>query len=253
MGFFPTPPLFSMYNAPITGTLSMPLPKEQLFGAQPQTMLPFSSYMSQTVISPIGISQSCINSVQNQTPPAKDKQKETPPPIFIQDEKEEKEEKKETKIEDKNVRNGSNQTICKRLLAGEAYKSRNVYKTIVRHMYTYIRKNRTCVIEILQKAGYSMPEVEHAFFTVDYWCNLERENGNRNYAQGTVKQIFATKSIFTIIMRETLYALLHCWEQGKYGKVLQKNCEIYQKAFKKFYDETVSILGQPAQGQAFDL
>eukprot|EP00829_Urostomides_striatus_P004423 TRINITY_DN1477_c0_g2_i3.p1 TRINITY_DN1477_c0_g2~~TRINITY_DN1477_c0_g2_i3.p1 ORF type:complete len:351 (+),score=67.89 TRINITY_DN1477_c0_g2_i3:67-1119(+) len=148
--------------------------------------------------------------------------------------------------------NGDNDSIIKRLLSGEAYKSRNVYKTIIRHMHAYTRKNRNEFIKIVTSSGFTQQDIEHAFFKIDYWCNLERENGNRNYAQGIVKKILAEKTIYTIILRETLNALLHSWQLGRFGKIIKKNRDVYIRACQKFYDETVSILEQPAQGTSFD-
>eukprot|EP00829_Urostomides_striatus_P001006 TRINITY_DN1122_c0_g1_i11.p1 TRINITY_DN1122_c0_g1~~TRINITY_DN1122_c0_g1_i11.p1 ORF type:complete len:306 (+),score=32.19 TRINITY_DN1122_c0_g1_i11:64-981(+) len=248
MVVFPNRSYYPVYNANISAAIASQ--NNGLINLPHHNMIPYSSYMSQTIISPINIPESINGQIPQNCVPTSESQKTTPLPITALDDKE---EKKEIKLNNETLEDGSNQSICRRLLAGEAYKSRNVYKTIVRHMYAYIRKNRTEIIQILQNSGFTMTEIEHAFFKVDYWCNLERQNGNRNYAQGTVKKIFAKKSIYTIIMRETLYALLHCWEQGKYGKIHQKNCVIYQKACQKFYDETVNILGQPAQGKCFEL
>lgn len=151
------------------------------------------------------------------------------------------------------VGNDADDTIIKRLLSGEAYKSRNVYKTIIRHMHTYTRRNRDDFIRIVQISGFTMQDVEHAFCKIDYWCNIERESGNRNYAQGIVKKIFAKRTIYTIVLRETLNALLLSWRLGNFGKIIKKNRDVYFRACQKFYDETVNILDQPAQGVTFDL
>ena len=241
---FPYPALNSIHNAQISGNFSDRL--SPLLNIYQQCTFPCPQTSPNAIVSTAEYHQS-INTIQ----PTQIQEPHLTIPII----------KKEgilpainrIQTNDDSVGDAKNDTVIKRLLAGEAYKSRNVYKTIVRHMHTYTRKNREDIIKIILNAGFSMTQVEHAFFKIDYWCNLERENGNRNYAQGIVKKIFAKKTIYTLILRETLNTLLHCWNLGDFGKITRKNREIYMKACQKFYAESVAILGQPAQGISFQL
>ncbi len=141
----------------------------------------------------------------------------------------------------------------KNLLSGKAYKSRNVYKSIVRHLFSYIRKNREDIIRILKDAGFSMTEIEHSFFKINYYNDLEREQSNKKNSQATIKKMVSKRTIYTYILRETLNTMMHNWEQGKLGKVSESNSEVYKDVCKYFYDEAVKMTGQPAQGRTFYL
>lgn len=141
----------------------------------------------------------------------------------------------------------------KSLLSGKAYQSRNVYKSIVRHLFSYIRKNREDIIRILTEAGFSMQDIEHGFFKINYYNDLEREQSNKKNSQSTIKKMATKRTIYTYILRETLNTMLHNWSVGKFGKVSESNSLVYKDVCKYFYDETVKVLGQPAQGRTFFL
>jgi len=142
---------------------------------------------------------------------------------------------------------------AKNLLSGKAYKSRNVYKSIIRHLFSYIRKNREDIIRILRDAGFSMPEIEHGFFKVNYYNDLEREQSIKKNSQATIKKMVSKKTIYTYILRETLNTMLHNWDSGKLGKVSETNSEVYKDVCKYFYEEAVRVTGQSAQGRTFSL
>ncbi len=137
------------------------------------------------------------------------------------------------------------------LLSGKAYKSRNVYKSVVRHLFSYVRKNRDDIIRILTEAGFSMQEVEHAFFKINYYNDLEREQSSKKNSQATIKKMVTKRTIYTYILRETLSTMLHNWGIGKLGKISEGNSAVYKDVCKYFYDETAKVLGQPAQGRTF--
>jgi len=137
--------------------------------------------------------------------------------------------------------------------AGGAYKRRNVYKSIVRHMFSYIRKNREEIIKILQEAGYGMSDIEHAFFEVSCYNDMEQQKGNKKQSQSTIKKMVETRSIYTYILRETLFAMIKSWEEGKHGKVSSKNLGTYKDVCFEYYNEAVQVLTQKAQGKTFNL
>ena len=141
----------------------------------------------------------------------------------------------------------------KSLLSGKAYKSRNVYKSIVRHLFSYIRKNRDDILRILKDAGFSTTEIEHGFFKINYYNDLEREQSSKKNSQATIKKMASKRTIYAYILRETLNSMLHNWGQGKLGKVSEGNSEVYKDVCKHFYEETVKATGQEAQGRTFSL
>lgn len=135
------------------------------------------------------------------------------------------------------------------LLGPNAYKRRNVYKSIIRHMFSYIRQNRKEIIEFLTAFGFTLHEIEHAFFKVNYYNDMEREKGNPKRAQAMIKKIITHKSIFSYILREALHCMIRNWSEGKYGKISRENAEIYLDVCNKYYDELVTLIGKPAEGR----
>eukprot|EP00830_Metopus_es_P020532 TRINITY_DN8186_c0_g1_i1.p1 TRINITY_DN8186_c0_g1~~TRINITY_DN8186_c0_g1_i1.p1 ORF type:complete len:362 (+),score=48.34 TRINITY_DN8186_c0_g1_i1:34-1086(+) len=140
-----------------------------------------------------------------------------------------------------------------KMIKGSAYKKRNVYKSVIRHVYSYMRKNRDEVFAILQRNHYSLQEIEHAFYKINFYNDMERQKGNPKKSQAIIKKIVEKKSIYTYLLRETLNAMMKNWEQGKLGKVSKSNCEIYREVSQKYYLETVRLTGQEAEGRSYSL
>jgi len=126
--------------------------------------------------------------------------------------------------------------------SGGAYKKRNVYKSIIRHMYSYIRKNREAIIKVLQSVGFTTSQIEHAFFEVS--CNNESEmkQSNKKQSQTTIRKLIEEKSIYTYILRETLNSMIKNWDEGKHGKVSSKNLGTYRDVCITYYKESVKAL-----------
>lgn len=139
--------------------------------------------------------------------------------------------------------------ICKILSNYTTSKYRYVYKCIVRHMNVYIRKNREDIVETLTKEGFSMRDIEHSFFIVSYHSDSVGKKGCDRTSLTIVNNMLAKVTIYTYILRETLYTILNTWSNGNIGKVSKKNIELYKNACQIFYDETVKALGKPAQGR----
>ncbi len=138
-------------------------------------------------------------------------------------------------------------------LSVNAYRRRNVYKSIVRHMYSYVRKNRKDVVRVLELNGFSMSDIEHAFFKISHLNDLERQKGTSKKSQSTIKKMLQRKSIYTYILRETLFAMMQNWKLGKTGKISQENLIIYKEVCEKYYQKTVELLAQTAQGTSYQL
>ncbi len=132
-------------------------------------------------------------------------------------------------------------------------KYRYVYKCVVRHMNVYIRKNREDIVSILIRLGFTMCDIEHAFFTISCQSDTVGKKGCDKTSLRIVNKMIIARSIYTYILRETLYAILQNWQGGKVGKVAGKNIELYKDACQAFYQEAVKMLGQPAQGVHFIL
>ncbi len=134
--------------------------------------------------------------------------------------------------------------------SASTYKHRNVYKSVIRHMYSYIRRQRNEIVGILQTAGFNMHDVEHAFYEIGCYNDMERQKGKKKISQSLVKRIATDKSIYTYILRETLNLMLKSWDDGKFGRLTKRNITTYRDVCQKYYNETARVLAGPAQGAA---
>lgn len=130
---------------------------------------------------------------------------------------------------------------------GKAYSYRNVYKSILRNLQRYMRKNSKELFEFMKKYTYAIQDVEHAFFKVNYYNDLERQKGNPKKAQSVVKKITEKRSIYTILLREALSAMLRNLNEGKLGKITPNNQEIYREVCEKYYKLACSLTSEAAQ------
>ena len=134
---------------------------------------------------------------------------------------------------------------------GKAYERRNVYKCIVRHIHTCMRKNREQMMQILKTAGYSIQNIEHAFIKVDGYSAVERQHEPKARSRILILKMLSKKTIYTYMLRETLNAMMQLWKQGKYGRVNKDNLIVYQHVCQNYYSEVVRILGKEAEGKQF--
>lgn len=136
-------------------------------------------------------------------------------------------------------KSGNNQ-----LPTGLCYKSRNVYKSLIRHMFSYLKKNRDAITQQLLNAGYEMKYIEHEYYKIHCYNDLQNKKGGKKNSQETILKILSKKSARTFVLRDTLHSLLESGNQGKFGKASEKNSHIYKEACEKFYTEAIQTIGQ---------
>lgn len=141
--------------------------------------------------------------------------------------------------------------ICSAMREFSSSKYRYVFKCIIRNMSMHIRKNRNEIVAILEKLGFNMSDIEHAFFKVNAQSDTVGKKGCDRSSYIMVNQILIDKNIYTHILQETLWAIIKTWDDGKTGKVSETNIELYKKACKSLYEETTKILGKTASGIEF--
>ncbi len=143
---------------------------------------------------------------------------------------------------------------CTRRFQGHSYLYRNVYKSIMRNMNSYVRLNRDEVGRILMKEGYLRPAMEHAFLKLQDYNFKEHKPGGNKMAQEVIKRILSKRNIYAFILRETTHAMLQNGKVGKIGRVAEKNSQYYLKAVGIIYEESVKAVGgSEAQGTSFSL
>jgi len=139
-------------------------------------------------------------------------------------------------------------------LGGNAYKRRNVYKSIVQHMFTYIKKNKAEVITVLCGNGFTMRDIEHAFFNINYHNYSNQQKGSKKRsAQDIINSIISGRNIYTYMLRESLFAMLKNLDSGKCGKITKDNTDTYKMTCLRYYNEIVEALHQEAQGKSYAL
>jgi len=142
---------------------------------------------------------------------------------------------------------------CANILGGNAYRRRNVYKSIIKRMASYVINNKCDITSLLRKNGYSDSAMQHAFEKVTEYNGLEATKGEAKKSQVILMKMITQKSIYTFILRETLTTMLHEWEQGKIGRVSKRNLKIYKNVCTKFLKEANKVLEGVAGGSASHL
>lgn len=142
---------------------------------------------------------------------------------------------------------------CISLFKGQSYKNRNAYKTILRYIESYLRKNTPDITEVLARNGYYEEEVQKAIIKLYDYSQSERSNGNAKASQNLIKKMLAKKSIYSYILRESLYAIIISSNNDKLGRISKNNIKLYKEVSSKLYEEVVKLLGCPSQGTSFIL
>lgn len=137
----------------------------------------------------------------------------------------------------KSSKNNSAQVIRMNMKApaAQSINRRNIYKSIVRNMTAYSRSHRDELIEKLLKIGYEMKEIEHAFFDISRYKEIEEYNDDRKKFKKLLDGITRTKSVRSYILKESLRSKVGCWERGKQGRIASHNFEAYKKVYLTYY------------------
>jgi len=130
----------------------------------------------------------------------------------------------------------------KKGVPSSAYMKRNVYKSIIRHMLSYVRKNNSEVVRLLQSNGFEMNEIEEAIHKIRNFNELEKEKGNPKKSQAMLKSISSKKSPCTYILRETLRRMERDWDEGKLGRISMENLKIYREVCNYYYTSILKVL-----------
>lgn len=133
------------------------------------------------------------------------------------------------------------------IATGATYKCRNVFKSIIRHMYSYSKKNAEILTGLLMKENYQKEEIEQAYIKLSHYNDIERRNGVRKQSKLVIKEMVSQKSIFTHILKICLEDMLGKWDAGKLGRVSETNFKIYKDICSVYYKEALKLLAQPVK------
>eukprot|EP00826_Nyctotherus_ovalis_P058713 TRINITY_DN8096_c0_g1_i3.p1 TRINITY_DN8096_c0_g1~~TRINITY_DN8096_c0_g1_i3.p1 ORF type:complete len:245 (-),score=36.33 TRINITY_DN8096_c0_g1_i3:177-911(-) len=139
-------------------------------------------------------------------------------------------------------KSSSENSSQKRFTVGQAYDYRNVYKSVIRHLYNFTKTNKKKLREILKSKGYEDKKIRIAFETIRQYRPPDRPKDIERKSQYRIEQIIKAKSIFTFILKETLVFMLDKWEDGEFGQLFEANTQLYVDACKKLLDEVNRVL-----------
>ena len=123
-----------------------------------------------------------------------------------------------------------------------SYKRRNVYKSVIRHMLSYSRKNKSEIRKMLESNGFLRSDINKAFEYFSHLSELEREKGSSKRPQRTINDILETKSIYTYILKESLESMMKELEIKGNGKIMRKNINIYIDVCKKYHARCAELI-----------
>eukprot|EP00826_Nyctotherus_ovalis_P050961 TRINITY_DN631_c0_g1_i8.p1 TRINITY_DN631_c0_g1~~TRINITY_DN631_c0_g1_i8.p1 ORF type:complete len:273 (-),score=61.85 TRINITY_DN631_c0_g1_i8:110-928(-) len=126
----------------------------------------------------------------------------------------------------------------------DAYKRRNVYKSIIRHMQSYIQENRGKVLAMLKDNDYSDIDANSAFEYISRLNDIDKQKGKAKRPQYVINKLLRTRNIYTHILKETLYSMLASWKSDKTRKIMQKNLYIYNEVCTIYYNRCTELLSQ---------
>ena len=118
---------------------------------------------------------------------------------------------------------------------------RNVYKSILRHISTYIKSNRVNLIDFLNSKGYSMEDIEHAYFEIDSLIDKRMVESGLKFKQA-LNNLITKKSIYTHIVKETIGNMLENLKNGCQGKIGKENTKFYIAICAEYYNEVEKVL-----------
>ena len=123
-----------------------------------------------------------------------------------------------------------------------AYKRRNVYKSIIRHMFKYAKLNKGKITSLLKTSGYTELEIEEGFKHIIHLNSINKQKGMEKRPQYEIKKLLEVKSVPTYFLKETLSLMLKEWESGESGRLMKKNVKVYKKVCTAYYNHCKMLI-----------
>lgn len=124
-----------------------------------------------------------------------------------------------------------------------SYVRRNVCKSIMRNINSYLRRNRSTVYEKLQEAGYLHEQIKREVVLLKAYSESQLKQAAKTF-QKALEEILDNKIILTYLLKEALDQLLSSWEEGSHGKVALRNLKSYRDICLPYYNRAVEILAK---------
>ena len=126
----------------------------------------------------------------------------------------------------------------------KAYERRNVYKSIIRHTFKYIQKNKEKIFKSLIKERFTRGSIESAMERIAELAKQENERGQPKGSKKALHEMLQSKTIYAYILRESLAVMIEDWKNGIIGKVLQENLHVYKQVCEEFYSRAMGLINK---------
>lgn len=125
-----------------------------------------------------------------------------------------------------------------------AYKYRNVYKSVIRHLYVYTQDNKEKLQALLKEKGFGNVEIKTTFESIKGYKSEEAPKEIEKGAKFRVEGMLRDKSIITYILKATLEYMIEKWKNERYGQLYKVNSKIYIEACTRFLKRTEELLNR---------
>lgn len=124
-----------------------------------------------------------------------------------------------------------------------SYMKRNVYKSIVRAMFRYVKIYRAEIIKDLMANNFDQLSINQAFMEISLLNRKDAIWKNQKNSQAALINMVSIRKPCTYILRETIRKMVEEWKKGSIGRISKKNMGIYMEVYKDFYAKASKTLG----------
>jgi len=126
----------------------------------------------------------------------------------------------------------------------KAYERRNVYKSIIRHTFKHIQKNKEKIFRLLIRERFTTGSIESAMERIAELAKQENERGKPKGSKKALAEMLQSKTIYAYILKESLAVMIEDWKNGINGKVLQENLQVYKQVCEEFYNRAMELINK---------
>jgi hypothetical protein len=124
----------------------------------------------------------------------------------------------------------------------KSYTRRNVCKSILRHIFHNIKKDHENLIKVIEEVGFKDCSAGNAFLELLSFFDINKQKQVYEHAQVVIEKILESKTIHTIILKDSLSKMLEELSNENYTKVKGKNLETYRMMCKFYYERAIKVI-----------
>ena len=118
------------------------------------------------------------------------------------------------------------------------YIHRNICKSIIRNIKSYIKKKKNLIKEVLQSEGFTAKEINDS---INLAKDLKPYECTKTYEE-IVNEIIEIITPITYILKETLGELFKNWDDGNYGRIASHNFDKYKEICTGYFNRVIQSL-----------